>query len=159
MAPLATGSFLHSGICACTCVDVHFLSLNNKINPPPLHSRTHTHTHTHTHTLYTNIRDSQSAFRCRRHCCRWWPGWKHTPPGTRAWCHVLTLTRWTGCRCCWRSHHSCTSPARCPRFRTPTQRLSLCYSDPAEGQRPTEKTCGTNCGSEMTADKRTLDNL
>ena len=111
----------------------------------------HTHTHPHTHTLYTNIRDSQSAFRCRRHCCRWWPGWKHTPPGTRAWCHVPMLTRWTGCRCCWRSHHSCMSPARCPRYRTPTQRLSLCYSDPAEGESPTERTHGTNCGGEMTA--------
>ena len=52
MAPLAIGSFLHSGICACSCVDVHFLSLYNKVTPPPPHAHTHTHS-LHTHTFFT----------------------------------------------------------------------------------------------------------
>ena len=70
-----------------------------------------------------------SAHKTRR-CCRWWPGWTHTPPGTTActrsqWCCLRRL-----CRCCWCSRHRSSGPPLSLHSRTPRRRWSPGPADP-----------------------------
>ena len=76
--------------------------------------------------------DSQFSARRTPRCCRWWPGWTHTLPGTTAcsrsrWC---CSRRW--CRCCWCSHHRNSGPPLSRHSQMPRRKWSPGPADPRQ---------------------------
>ena len=68
--------------------------------------------------------DSRFCARRRLRCCRWWPGWTHTPPGTRACGHSRSCCSRRWCRHYWCSHRRTSGPPHGRQSPTPRQKWS-----------------------------------
>ena len=68
-------------------------------------------------------------------CCRLWPAWMNTLPGTKASSHFRLCCWWRWYRCCWCSHHRSNGLCSFHHFLTPRQTLSRGLSAPARKQK------------------------
>lgn len=75
------------------------------------------------------------SYRRTLRCCRWWPTWTNTLPGTRASSHSRRCCWWRWCRCCWCSRRKNSGLCSFHRSPRPRQKQSRGLSAPVHKQK------------------------